>query len=83
MPCQHLAQIQQLHLPVSDADVLRIICPVCGNIEVCAYTPLLPEQLAEAVGSETEAESRPSAAGAAVEPAATAQEDETLPPNSR
>ncbi len=40
MPCQHLAQIQQLQLPVSDSDVLKVICPVCGNVDVCAYTPL-------------------------------------------
>jgi hypothetical protein len=45
MPCQHLTQIQQLNLPISDSDVLKIICPVCGNVEVCAYTPLETEDL--------------------------------------
>ncbi len=40
MPCQHLAQIQQLQLPISNSDVLKVICPVCGNVDVCAYTPM-------------------------------------------
>jgi hypothetical protein len=55
MPCQHLTQIQQLNLPISDSDVLKIICPVCGNVEVCAYTPLETEEPDEsAVGEKPE-----------------------------
>jgi hypothetical protein len=53
MPCQHLTQIQQLNLPISDSDVLKIICPVCGNVEVCAYTPLETEEPAESAVGES------------------------------
>ena len=47
MPCQHLAQIQQLHLPMSSSDVLKVVCPICGKVDVCAYTPLAEEEIAD------------------------------------
>lgn len=53
MPCQHLAQIQQLNLPLSKSDILKVICPVCGSVEVCAYTPLDVEE------AQTEGEEAP------------------------
>ncbi len=53
MPCQHLAQIQQLNLPVSKSDILKVICPVCGNVDVCAYTPMEIDE------SQTEEENTP------------------------
>lgn len=44
MPCHNLARLQDLsrqyQLPISDSDVLKVLCPVCGQVEVCAYTPL-------------------------------------------
>ena len=44
MPCQHLAQLQQQHLPVSDSEILKVICPICGSVDVCAYTPMILEE---------------------------------------
>ncbi len=60
MPCQHLIEIKDLKLPVSDADVLKVLCPICGQIDVCAYTPVNDDQeSAQPVAQLDEGEVKP------------------------
>jgi len=55
-----LIEIKDLKLPVSDADVLKVLCPICGQIDVCAYTPVNDDQeSAQPVAQLDEGEVKP------------------------
>ena len=44
MPCQHLTELQELKLPMSNSDLLKVLCPIFGKIDVCAYTHVSDEK---------------------------------------